>query len=336
MSRPHLLLLLFVSLPLVLACGSRQTYYKTSVVGVVPVLSPEWVWQQGSMILMSDSQLERMALHARNPAHRVMAFDKLASKRSQRCLDILLANLTDTSSLKVQWFDLTLDTDVSSHTLQVAEDDSLLFTKEQRHHIDSVIVFGSGMDHLYRLPSALRLIGTEGAYERIRELCAVGDPYLLQALAEYRQPADIPLIINALLKDKELFIDPENHLEELGQRTINDVIQKESALEAILEWRDEAFIPALDAFRDPQLLHSGLGPKGVRLFIRCVMGYDNEWAYHLIEDLFEKGGKKMAEYAEPLYVAYYKENEPVRFLPLIEKYGKQPYDWESGASFLYD
>ena len=119
MSRPHLLLLLFVSLPLVLACGSRQTYYKTSVVGVVPVLSPEWVWQQGSMILMSDSQLERMALHARNPAHRVMAFDKLASKRSQRCLDILLANLTDTSSLKVQWFDLTLDTDVSSHTASV-------------------------------------------------------------------------------------------------------------------------------------------------------------------------------------------------------------------------
>ena len=78
-------------------------------------------------------------------------FAKLVSKHSPSCYGILLAELTDTSIFHVQWLDLIFRTNVASHVLQAAEEDSLLFTKEQRLHLDSTVLFGSGLNHLDRL-----------------------------------------------------------------------------------------------------------------------------------------------------------------------------------------
>lgn len=100
---------------------------------------------------------------------------KLVSKHSPSCYGILLAELTDTSSFHIQWLDLIFRTNVASHVLQAAEEDSLLFTEEQRLHLDSTVLFGSGLNHLDRL--------------------CEGDSNLLPALAEYKNPEDIPLII---------------------------------------------------------------------------------------------------------------------------------------------
>ena len=64
------------------------------------------------------------------------------------------------------------------------------------------------------------------------------------------------------------------------------------------------------------------------MLFKVVMAYDNDWAYHFIEDTFEnKGGKEKYSYPENLFRAYYEEEKP-RFLPLIEKYGKKPFEWD--------
>ena len=68
--------------------------------------------------------------------------------------------------------------------------------------------------------------------------------------------------------------------------------------------------------------------RAAKMLFKVVMAYDNDWAYHFIEDTFDdKGAKDKFSYPENLYRAYYEENGPSRFLPLIDKYGKKPFDW---------
>ena len=77
-----------------------------------------------------------------------------------------------------------------------------------------------------------------------------------------------------------------------------------------------------------------LGWYGLRLYFAIVMGYDNEWAYHLIDDWFENWGKESNTAPQILYEAYYGGKEIVRFLPLVEKYGKEPFNWEQNRDYI--
>lgn len=317
MKKRYLIIIVLVLLPvfIFIPYGSRNTYYQTPNNGFGQFVFWGWIKQQAIVRTATDSRLESMALHSRKPFYRAMAFEKLADKRNPKCQEILIAELTDTGKFETQWLDLIYETDVITYDMILVEDDSLLFTKEQRHHIDSVIVFKPGLDHLDRGPSATRLYGMEGVYERVRELCLQGDSNLLPAIAEYKQPADIPLVTKALLNDEQY------------EPTIN-------ALAAIMKWRDEAYAPALEELCDQSLEMGRLGWYGLRLYFAIVMGYDNEWAYHLIDDWFENWGKESNTAPQILYEAYYGGKEIVRFLPLVEKYGKEPFNWEQNRDYI--
>lgn len=306
---------LFFVLLLLVGCESKNTYYQTPNNGFS--LLPYWGWIKQKVLskTSTESSLEKMAVQSHNPVYRAMAFEKLAARRSPKCYDVLLAELKDTSSFNVQWLDIVSYTDVASFDLQIAEDDPQLFAKEQRHHIDSVVVFGDGLDHLDRLPSATRLYGMEGVYERVRGLCMDGDSNLLSALAVYKNPQDIPLVTKALLGMKGED-DPGDAFEQVDF--------SENALAAIAIWRDEAFTPALEDLRDYQMSHRFLSYSGVKSLYGVVMGYDNEWAYNFIEDMFKDSEKELINYSEALYQAFYEDCQRPRFIPLVEKYGQQP------------
>ena len=65
------------------------------------------------------------------------------------------------------------------------------------------------------------------------------------------------------------------------------------------------------------------------MLFKVVMSYDDDWAYNFIEDTFESmGALNKFSYPENLFRAYYEEKENPRFLPLIEKYAKKPFDWD--------
>ena len=310
------ILLFCVLLSFFVACGSKNTFHQTPNNGFSRL--PYWGWVKQKVLLMtsSESRLETMAVHSDNPVYRAMAFEKLAVKRNPQCYDVLLAELKDTSSFNVQWLDIVFNTNVASFDLQVAEDDPQLFSKEQRYHIDSVVVFGDGLDHLDRLPSATRLYGMDGVYDRVRNLCMDGDFNLLSALAVYKNPQDIPLVTKALLGMKG---------EDDSEDAFEQVDISENALAAIAMWRDEAFTPALEELRDDQLTH--LRYSEVKTLYEIVMAYDNEWAYHFIEDMFKDREKELNRYSEALYQAFYEGGQRPRFLPLVERYGIQPLEW---------
>lgn len=306
------------SIPASLKQNERSVYYRTGNDGWGNV--PEG-WEKQQMLLKNatDSDLETMSLHADIPAYRAMAFDVLATKHSPKCYDILLAELRDTNVIWVATYDIRFSIRVSSFDMMVAESDSLLFSAEQRHSIDSVVVFGLGLQHLDKFSSASRLRGMEGLSDRIHDLYLEGDSNLLPLIAEDQNEADIPLLISALREYKV-------GLDEKGANVKGPKGGTNDALNALMKWQNEAFLPVLEELRDYELSRRYIDYYRVKMLFKVVMAYDNEWAYHFIEDMFEnKGAKDKSYYPDNLYLAYYEENGPSRFLPLIEKYGEKPF-----------
>ena len=324
------LLLLFLSAPLLPAPAQEPSvpdgekmsaYYLTADNGWGSV-PRGWKRQQDLLKESTDSDLETMALHSDTPALRAMAFHALAEKHSPRCYDILLTELTDTATFEVAQFDVFFTLDVSSFDMWVAESDSLLFTAGQRHKIDSAVVFGQGLRHLDKFFSASRLRGMEGLPDRLHTLYLEGDSDLLPLIAEGKNKADIPLVISALREYKI-------GLDEDGANTMGNKGSTNDALNALMKWQDEAFMPVLEELRDYELSRKYIDYYRVMMLFKVVMAYDNDWAYHFIEDTFEnKGAKNKFYYPENLYRAYYEENGPRRFVPLVLQYAKKPFDWD--------
>lgn len=283
-----------------------------------------WRVQQTLLREATESDLEQTVLHSRTPAYRAMAYHALVAERSDRCYDLLLRKLSDSSTFTIASGDVWFDFNVASFMMDVTSDsESPMFTKEQQRHVDSLILFSDGLEHLDKYAPALRLKGVDGLYGRLRELHLSGTPNLLPIIAEYRNEDDIPMIIDAL-REYSVGLDNQGGLNPEGLEGDTN-----SALYAIIGWNDDAFIPALEELRDYELSRRYLDYNRVKMLFKVVMSYDNEWAYNFIDETFGKmRGAKKYSYPENLFSAYYEEEEIPRFRPLVEKYGEKPFDWD--------
>ena len=290
-----------------------------------------WRRQQRLLKKASDSDLDEMARYAEKPSMRAFAYQALASKRSDRCFDILLEKLTDKERFWVVYYDIWSDTDVSSFMLETTQEDSLLLTKEQTHYIDSMIVFGPGYEHLDKSASIPGLQASEILYKRIRELYLGGDSRVLPFLAEYHNSEDISFVISSLRKYKadigEIDVDDEHYNSVVG--AIAETV--DNAIAAVVKWPDSAFVPVLEEMRNDGVLEGFHSYYRQMMFFEAAMAYDNDWAYNIIEDIFNKDyddTSYLSSYPECLYRAYYEGEKRARFLPLVEKYGKESSVWD--------
>ena len=278
-------------------------------------------WQRQQRILResTDSDLDSLARYATYPAERVFAFYSLAEKKSERCYSILLDRLTDKDLFWYWWVDQGWQETVGDFMLSTIWQYDGLYTTEQIHTIDSLAVFGSGMEHLDKYRSALRLSGTEGLYDRVREFYLNGESQDLEILATYRKPEDIPLILEALREYD--FYDPWSNKR---SRTIE-------GLDAVLKWPDDIFIPVLEEIRDYELMRGSPNHYRVERLFKIAMTYNNEWSYDFIKYCFkDKEIKGFYVFPTSLYEAYYDDEKEAnaRFLPLVQKYGEKPDNWD--------
>lgn len=283
-----------------------------------------WTVQRELLKNATKTDLEQTVLHSKTPAYRAMAYHALVEDRSKKCYDLLLQKLSDSTTFNVAAFDVWYTCDVASFMIGVVSDSKRpLFTKDQQRHVDSLIVFSDGLEHLDKYAPASRLKGMDGLYARLRELHLSGTPNLLPIIAEYRNEDDIPMIIDALL-EYSVGLDNQGGLNPEGLEGDTN-----SALYAIIGWNDDAFIPALEELRDYELSRRYLDYNRVKMLFKVVMSYDNEWAYNFIDETFGKmRGAKKYSYPENLFRAFYEEEEIPRFRPLVEKYGEKPFDWD--------
>lgn len=278
-----------------------------------------WKRQQRILRESTDSDLDSLARYATYPAERVFAFYSLAEKKSERCYSILLDRLTDKDLFWYWWVDQGWQETVGDFMLSTIWQYDGLYTTEQIHTIDSLAVFGAGMEHLDKYRSALRLSGTEGLYDRVREFYLNGESQDLDILATYRKPEDIPLILEALREYD--FYDPWSNKR---SRTIE-------GLDAVLKWPDDIFISVLEEIRDYELMRGSPNHYRVERLFKIAMTYNNEWSYDFIKDCFkDKEIKGFYVFPTSLYEAYYDDEKEAnaRFLPLVQKYGEKPDNWD--------
>ena len=278
-----------------------------------------WKRQQRILRESTDSDLDSLARYATYPAERVFAFYSLAEKKSERCYSILLDRLTDKDLFWYWWVDQGWQETVGDFMLSTIWQYDGLYTTEQIHTIDSLAVFGAGMEHLDKYRSALRLSGTEGLYDRVREFYLNGESQDLEILATYRKPEDIPLILEALREYD--FYDPWSNKR---SRTIE-------GLDAVLKWPDDIFIPVLEEIRDYELMRGSPNHYRVERLFKIAMTYNNEWSYDFIKYCFkDKEIKGIYVFPTSLYEAYYDDEKEAnaRFLPLVQKYGEKPDNWD--------
>lgn len=282
-----------------------------------------WKEQQDFLEKATESDLEQTVLHSRTPAYRAMAYGALVSDRNEKCYDLLLSQLNNSSTFMLASGDVWYEYDVVSFMLEESFDSKApLFTKRQQRHIDSLIVFSPGLEHLDQYASASRLKGMHGLYERLRKLHQSGAPNLLPLIAEYKREDDIPIMIVAI-KEYKKGLDHEGASSKGPEGNTNN------ALNAMMVWNDDAFMPVLEELRDYELSREYIDYYRVKMLFKVVMSYDNEWAYNFIEETFGKlKGSEKYSYPENLFRAYYEEKEIPRFRPLVDKYGIKPYNWD--------
>ena len=299
---------------------TNNIFNRTSYDGGWGDVPQGWKRQQRVLGESTDSDLDSLARYATYPAERVFAFYSLAEKKSERCYSILLDRLTDKDLFWYWWVDQGWQETVGDFMLSTIWQYDGLYTTEQIHTIDSLAVFGSGMEHLDKYRSALRLSGTEGLYDRVREFYLNGESQDLDILATYRKPEDIPLILEALREYD--FYDPWSNKR---SRTIE-------GLDAVLKWPDDIFIPVLEEIRDYELMRGSPNHYRVERLFKIAMTYNNEWSYDFIKDCFkDKEIKGFYVFPTSLYEAYYDDEKEAnaRFLPLVQKYGEKPDNWDA-------
>lgn len=278
-----------------------------------------WEIQEKLIGSSSVEELDSMARHAEKPATRALAFGALMAndEHKSRCYDILLTKLWDKDTLLMVSFDVYgFEENVAQYMLNLIVQDSML-TEREIHTLDSIIVFCNGMEHLDKSWPISRLMETEDIYERTKELYLNGESYLLPFLAEYQNPKDTLLIIEAL-REYNIGLDNEGVKKRKNGRT-ND------ALIAVALWSDKAFIPFIEEIRNYETKRNYLDYFRIKALFMAVMAYDNKWAYNFIEETFKKVKQKhQIYYQEELYKAFYQGYSIERFLPLINKYGKKP------------
>ena len=278
-----------------------------------------WEIQEKLIGNSSVEELDSMARCAEKPATRALAFSALMTNNEHKkmCYDILLTKLVDKDTFDMVSFDVYgIEANVAEYMLWEVIQDSML-TERQIHTIDSIIVFSNGMEHLDKYEPISRLRETEDLYARTRELCLNGEENILPLLAEYHNPQDTSLIIEALGEYK-IGLDKE------GAR-ISKKGRTNYALIAVTEWNDKAFVPFIEEIRNYEIQRKYLDYSRIEALFMAVMAYDNEWAYNFIEETFNKVKQKnKIYYQEKLYIAFYKWLSIERFRPLVDKYGKKP------------
>ena len=306
--------------PQPLQIDTNNIFNRTSYDGGWENVPQGWKRQQRILRESTDSDLDSLARYATYPAERVFAFYSLAEKKNERCYSILLDKLTDKDLFWYWWADMGWQETVGDFMLSTIWQYEGLYTTEQIHTIDSLAVFGTDMEHLDKYRSALRLSGTEGLYDRIRELYLNGESGLLEPLAIYRNLNDIPLILEALLEYN--IYDPWSN----KRSRTND------GLYAVLKWPDNSFIPILEEIRDYEIANKYCNTFRVQKLFEIAMVYNNEWSYEFICDCFnDKERDNLYEFSTSLYEAYYDEVKETneRFLPLVNRFGEKPYGWDA-------
>lgn len=305
-----------------LAKINSYQYFGNNGWGSTPV---GWVLQQRLKAVTSAQEKKELFLTHTNPVVRFTAFNGLLEANAPDCVEFVKNSITDSSSIMCWSCDVGFHKTLSDAMIFKLFSNKDAFTRVDSLAIDSLVLYSSNMyAYDYKDIMLHRMEPTPERYARIKELCQnKQESSALYPLAKYKREEDKPLFIKALGEYK-MGLDKE------GARNGKYSGRADAALEAIISWPDKAFIPVLEKLGDYELTRKYHDTQRIENFYRVIMEYDNDWAYEYLEEYFgKKKAGKVYSHSENLYRAYYLNKHPhKRFMPLIEKYAEEPWDWK--------
>lgn len=285
----------------------------------------------------TNEQLDSLALNAKIPAIRLLAYETLLYRDAKKCISLLPKLIKDKSKVyrispkKKAIIVQNYITEMSMSTLRIDSFDSISI-----EIIDSVVLannlhpIGHPEETMEYYEEALnRCSGKPKFYNLFCDLYAKGDCSMLPNIAVYKKEQDLNKI-KEVLKGYRLPLDEiDNDIE--GEVLADDVCYY-SGLGAVIEWPHKDFIPIFEEIAKYMFSRKGVYNTTAEFFFLSVLAYDNDWAYNLIDHYLKN--KKLRKYYSRIFTrAFKKLGQKERFMPLIEKYGDKeilyydgPYD----------
>lgn len=297
-------------------------YFGNNGWGSTPV---GWVLQQRLKAVTSVQEKKELFLNQTNPIVRFTAFNGLLEINDSDCVAFVKKSIADSSYIMCWSGDVVFGETLADAMISQLFRNKDAFTKADSLDIDSLVLYSSNMyAYDYKNIMLHRMEPTPERYARIKELCQnKQESSALYLLAKYKREEDKQLFIKALGEYK-MGLDKE------GADNGKYRGRADTALEAIISWPDKAFIPVLKKLGDYELTRNYHDYKRIENFYTVIMEYDNDWAYKYLEDYFgKKKAGKVYSHPENLYRAYYLNEHPhERFLPIVEKYAEQSWNWK--------
>ncbi len=278
--------------------------------------------------LCSDKELYEFTGRRYSPVVRLTATDALIRRKYAHLEQILLSNYADTTMINVCADDVGWEEHTGSVFLRNIQSckGKVVISREDSLRNDSLVLFTTGLSkYQYTKKLLLRLPPKESYYARIKEIALKERTYqALKALAAFRKD-----------EDKGILLDALSHYNDGIEGADKEDDKINNALLAVTVWTCEDFIPLLKHIRDYEINKSecSMPPRNKYLF-EAVMAYDNQWAYHFIDETLSLTSRKKKQghgsdstMATDFHSAMLSHYNP-RFTSLLKKYPGD--DFEDG------
>lgn len=267
----------------------------------------------------TNEQLDSLALHAKMPATRILAYYTLLwYRKGQYCSKLLPKMLADDEMVVIdaQQKTTTVNRFVATQSCMKKG----VFDNRGIELLDSMFIcYPDIRTKGYYAEALKRCKGVPKYYKIFSKLYDDGDSLMLPYVAVYKNENDIPKIITALKEypmgqAEKPELETETDLDEYGRTN--------EALSAIIEWPSGAFVPALEEMGKYMFARKGYFYIRGQFYFMALMSYDNPWSYKVIERCLKK--KKLLPYYSRIFTEAFKfMGRKPRYMPLIEKYGDQ-------------
>ena len=267
----------------------------------------------------TSKQLDSLAFSSKSPSVRLIAFYALYNKQYDMSVDLCFKMLRDSDIIftrqeypRPELHPQTIRRRILDLLNFNLETYSTTLSKDSLDIIDSTFIYHEAANGVSGFDGIMnRCKGVPKYYDQFQKLFGNGRYEMIKYIAAYKNRQDIDKIIAALEDYTKYHYDSKK-----------DTKYSYAGLDAIKEFPDEVFVPYLEKL-SKKVFNAKIFPWHQRRnYFAAVMAYDNEWAYQLIEQLFEEN-KKSEKAVLDITRGYVVSDKQERFKPLIEKYSNE-------------
>ena len=267
----------------------------------------------------TSKQLDSLAFSSKSPSVRLIAFYALYNKQYDMSVDLCFKMLRDSDIIftrqeypRPELHPQTIRRRILDLLNFNLETYSTTLSKDSLDIIDSTFIYHEAANGVSGFDGIMnRCKGVPKYYDQFQRLFRNGRYETIKYIATYKNPQDIDKIIAALEDYTKYHYDSKK-----------DTKYSFAGLDAIKEYPDEVFVPYLEKLSKKVYNAKRFPWHQRRNYFAAIMAYDNEWAYRLIEQLFEKN-KEDERVVLDITRGYVVSDKQERFKPLIDKYSNE-------------